>query len=310
MTDSCTTSVHAGPALCQLTQQLPPGSVHLASATGVYDADPRCGQRHPARLPPLANSLQSRQEVLERGTDNLGYIDDATMLVTGVARAPTVIGCGCHRWAAPNASRFEPPQSSSSSVFTPQGSGPGVRVPAPSRPPRGRGQANRDLSDGRPRGQRDSLAPWGHSRSTPWLCKHLDSPGSRLSARWAAPNGACSSGSFGTSTRHASPLSRYMRPRSSTRNQSRSKSAPTAASELSRIPCWGGKLIAGAFRTVSGAAFNAELHLTPMPFVLRQPHYPHFLHIPSTPAYCTHILDRRRRHWNPLLHTPLKAAEE
>ncbi|PKX89129.1 uncharacterized protein P174DRAFT_472022 [Aspergillus novofumigatus IBT 16806] len=135
---------------------------------------------------------------------------------------------------------------------------------------------------------------------------------SRLSARWADLNGACACGNFRMSTQPASPqimlyaASVWYAPPA--RGRKRLHSQQTKVSN--RIQRRAGKLIAGAFRTVSGAAFNAELHLTPTPLLLRQRRIQTFIRIATTPAYRMHILDRRRHHRNALLHSPLEAAEE
>jgi exonuclease III len=260
----------------------------------------------------------------EWGTDNIGYIDDTTMLATGDSEQANCLRLrehyrrGCLRWAATHASRFEPskfqlihfhPQGRRAQGLSARGQGASTEQGEPL-----------DLGDGQVIQPSTTARLLGvildqHLTFEAHL-KHVDSAATRRLQAISALGGskwglrlqelrhvytACITPImlYAASVWYAPPV----------RGRKRLHSQQTKV--LNRIQRRAGKLIAGAFRTVSGAAFNAELHLTPMPLLLRQRRIQTLIRIATTPAYRMHILDRRRRHHrNPLLHSPLEAAEE
>ncbi|KAG2000961.1 hypothetical protein GB937_010647, partial [Aspergillus fischeri] len=266
MTDSCTTSVHAGPALCQLAQQLPPGSVHLASATGVYDADPKGGQRHPARLPPLANSLH----LLQRGVDSAGGPGMRHRFPWRARQLSSAAGATA---GPPPTPPDRTPSKFQLIRFHPPGRGSGCRR----RAAHPGGQARQTM--GPKRWKVAWAAKQPGSLGAPKACgqPRLQTIGALDGSKWGLRLRELRHVYTACITAIALYYAQPVRVKKRLHSQQ--------ANVLSRIQCWAGKLIAGAFRTVSGAAINTELHLTPMPFVLRQRHYPDLLRIPSTPAF-------------------------
>jgi ribonuclease HI len=254
------------------------------------------------------------------GTDNIGYIDDTTMLATGDSerancqRLREHYRRGCLRWAATHASRFEP-SNFQLIHFHP----PGRRARGGAEPPRSGPGEPLDLGDGQVVEASTTARLLGvildQTLTFEAHLKHIDSAATRRLQAISALGGS-KWGLRLRELRHVymaciTPIMLYAASvwytppvRGRMRFHGRQKKV------LNRIQRRAGKLIAGAFRTVSGTAFNAELQLTPMPLLLRQRRIQTLIRIATTPAYRMHILDRRRHHQNPLLHTPLESAEE
>ncbi|KAF7172661.1 hypothetical protein CNMCM5623_004803 [Aspergillus felis] len=256
--------------------QLPPGPVHLAGAARIHYADPKGGDRHPARLPCHWFSTSSTTPDLmgpEWGTENIGYIDDATMHATGDSEHDTCQRLrehyrrGCLRWAATHASRFGPSKFQLIHFHAP---GPGAQS-GPGEP--------LDLGDGQVVEAGATARLLGvtldqHLTLEAHL-KHVDTAATRRLQAISALGGskwglrlrelrhiytACITPImlYAASVWYAPPV----------RGRRRFHGQQTKI--LNRIQRRAGKLIVGAFQTVSGAAFDAELHLTPMPLLLRQ----------------------------------------
>ncbi|KAF7183375.1 hypothetical protein CNMCM7691_003574 [Aspergillus felis] len=256
--------------------QLPPGPVHLAGAARIHYADPKGGDRHPARLPCHWFSTSSTTPDLmgpEWGRENIGYIDDATMHATGDSEHDTCQRLrehyrrGCLRWAATHASRFGPSKFQLIHFHAP---GPGAQS-GPGEP--------LDLGDGQVVEAGATARLLGvtldqHLTLEAHL-KHVDTAATRRLQAISALGGskwglrlrelrhiytACITPImlYAASVWYAPPV----------RGRRRFHGQQTKI--LNRIQRRAGKLIVGAFQTVSGAAFDAELHLTPMPLLLRQ----------------------------------------
>ncbi|KAF7174349.1 hypothetical protein CNMCM5623_007004 [Aspergillus felis] len=257
----------------------------------------------------------------EWGTDNIGYIDDTTMLATGDSehancqRLRAHYRRGCLHWAATHASQFE--LSKFQLIhFHP----PGRRARGDAEPPHSGPGEPLDLGDGQVVQASATARLLGvtldqHLTFEAHL-KHVDTAATRRLQAISALGGS----KWGLRLRELrhiytaciTPIMLYAAsvwyaPPARGRRRFHSQQVKV----LNRIQRRAGKLIAGAFRTVSGAAFDAELHLTPMPLLLRQRRIQTLIRIATTPAYRMHILDRRRRHHrNMLLQSPLEAAEE